>query len=133
MLHHIEIYVSDLEKSHTFWKNILGEIGYVEKDRWDDGFTLVHKQDAYLTFVQRSEKYAFLGYNRCGVGLNHIAFDVDNRSKVDALRQYCLDRNIVNLYDDRYPYANGGDDYYALFVEDPDRIKVEFVAKQVPG
>jgi hypothetical protein len=32
------------------------------------------------------------------------------------------------LYDDRYPFANGSDDYYALFLEDPDRIKIEFVA-----
>jgi hypothetical protein len=24
--------------------------------------------------------------------------------------------------------ANGGNDYYALYIEDPDRIKVEFVA-----
>jgi len=29
------------------------------------------------------------------------------------------------LYDKRYPLANGGTDYHALFVEDPDRIKVE--------
>lgn len=29
----------------------------------------------------------------------------------------------------RIPFANGGTDYYALFVEDPDRIKVEFVAE----
>ena len=32
------------------------------------------------------------------------------------------------LYDDPYPFATGGNDYYALFLEDPDRIKVEFVA-----
>ena len=29
---------------------------------------------------------------------------------------------------DTFPFANGGNDYYALYVEDPDRIKVEFVA-----
>jgi hypothetical protein len=44
------------------------------------------------------------------------------------LRQYCLDNNITVLYDERYPFANGGNDYYALYIEDPDRIKVEFVA-----
>lgn len=31
------------------------------------------------------------------------------------------------LYEDRYPYA-GGPGYYAMYGEDPDRIKVEVVA-----
>jgi hypothetical protein len=30
------------------------------------------------------------------------------------------------LYQDRHPHA-GGDDNYAVFFEDPDRIKVELV------
>jgi len=62
------------------------------------------------------------------IGLNHLAFRVKGRSLVDSLRQYCLDNNITCLYDERYPFANGGNDYYALYIEDPDRIKVEFVA-----
>ena len=47
---------------------------------------------------------------------------------MDSLRTYCQQQGITCLYDDHYPFANGGTDYYALFVEDPDRIKVEFVA-----
>lgn len=128
MLHHLEIYVSDLSVSRAFWKELLAQIGYVESDQWDDGFTLGHGGDAYLTFVQRTRNNASRGYHRCGVGLNHLAFKVDDRSAVDSLRKYCLDRSITCLYEDRYPFANGGDEYYALFVEDPDRIKVEFVA-----
>jgi len=53
---------------------------------------------------------------------------VRSRRLVDWLRQYCLDNNSTCLYDERYPFANGGNDYYALYMEDPDRIKVEFVA-----
>ncbi|TMJ30729.1 MAG: hypothetical protein E6G88_07055, partial [Alphaproteobacteria bacterium] len=90
--------------------------------------TLSNGEDAYLTFVQVKEKYASHNYNRSGVGLNHLAFRVKGRSLVDSIRQYCLDNNITCLYDERYPFANGGNDYYALYVEDPDRIKVEFVA-----
>ena len=78
--------------------------------------------------MQVKEKYASHNYNRSGVGLNHLAFRVKGRNLVDSLRQYCLDNNITCLYDERYPFANGGNDYYALYIEDPDRIKVEFVA-----
>ncbi|HEV2505193.1 MAG TPA: VOC family protein [Mesorhizobium sp.] len=129
MLHHVEIYVSDLEASHAFWANILVRIGYEETGHWDGGFTLGREEDTYLTFVQVAKKYREHRYHRCGVGLNHLAFKVKGREAVDALRQYCIDHDIHCLYDEKYPFANGGKDYYALFVEDPDRIKVEFVAE----
>lgn len=129
MLHHIEIYVSDLAASRAFWSELLGEIGYRESDFWNDGFTLTNGKDAYLTFVQVAEKYASHSYHRCGVGLNHLAFTVDSRDEVDALRQHCIDTGTTLLYDDRYPFANGGKEYYALFIEDRDRIKIEFVAR----
>lgn len=128
MLHHVEIYVSRIEASRTFWTNILAKIGWKLSVDWRDGFTLIHGEDAYLTFVQAANKYKSNAYHRCGVGLNHLAFQVKTRKEVDAIRQYCFDNNIPNLYDDKYPFATGSDDYYALFVEDPDRIKVEFVA-----
>ncbi|OLP59377.1 hypothetical protein BJF93_11660 [Xaviernesmea oryzae] len=90
--------------------------------------TLGNHKDAYLTFVQVKERYEGLTYHRCGVGLNHLAFRVEGRDAVDALRAFCLESGIALLYDDRHPFANGGDSHYALYVEDPDRIKVEFVA-----
>ncbi|TBZ73812.1 VOC family protein [Rhizobium leguminosarum] len=127
MLHHVEIYVSNLSATKTFWAELLSHIGYKLAGSWDEGFTLRNGRDAYLTFVQVSEKYASHQYHRCGVGLNHLAFKVKGRELVDTLRKHCKDRGIVCLYDDRYPFANGKD-YYALFIEDPDRIKVEFVA-----
>ncbi|KHF36766.1 hypothetical protein CM49_01072 [Paenibacillus sp. P1XP2] len=34
-------------------------------------------------------------------------------------------KGVKLLYEDRYPYA-GGPEHYAVFFEDPDRIKVEF-------
>jgi catechol 2,3-dioxygenase-like lactoylglutathione lyase family enzyme len=119
MLHHVEIYVSNLKVSQDFWSTLLAKVGYEQSG---------HGQDAYLTFVQVAEKHAQRQYNRCGVGLNHLAFKVKDRDTVDMLRHYCLEKGIISLYDDKYPFANGGTDYYALFVEDPDRIKVEFVA-----
>lgn len=128
MLHHVEIYVSDLEASHVFWSGILAKIGYEEAGRWSDGFTLRRDDDAYLTFVQVADKYRALSYHRCGVGLNHLAFRVESRALVDELLAYCRANGIATLYDATYPFANGGHDYYALYVEDPDRMKVEFVA-----
>ncbi len=41
-----------------------------------------------------------------------------------ALRE----RGVRILYEDRHPHA-GGPDHYAVFVEDPEGIKVEVVAR----
>ena len=128
MLHHVELYVSDLAVSRRFWTNLLERIGYRQTASWDDGFTLARDGAAYLTFVQVSERFESRAYHRCGVGLNHLAFKVDGRAEVEALKDYCVREGITTLYDDRYPFANGGEDYFALFIEDPDRLKVEFVA-----
>ena len=61
-------------------------------------------------------------------GLNHLAFRLPLRAAVDALRAWCRKKKLPMLSDDRYPFATGGTDDDALFLEDPDRIKVEFVA-----
>ncbi|GAB2208916.1 VOC family protein [Roseibium sp. ROS1] len=128
MLHHVEIYVSNIRATYAFWIKILARIGYRETSSWEDGFTLRRKREAYLTFVQVSDKHKDHKYHRSGVGLNHIAFKIQERADVDAMRQYCIENSITILYDDRYPFASGIKDYYALFIEDPDRIKIEFVA-----
>lgn len=39
------------------------------------------------------------------------------------------ERGVHILYQDKHPFA-GGDNYYAVFFEDPDRIKVELVAPE---
>lgn len=128
MLHHVEIYVSDLARSRVFWRDLLAHLDYEETDHWDDGFTLKQGDGTYLTFVQVADHHADRPYHRCAVGLNHLAFTVPSRADVDTIRDHCIALEVSQLYADRYPFANGGKDYYALFIEDPDRIKVEFVA-----
>ena len=129
MIHHVEIYISDLAVSRRFWVGLLRHVGFSERAHWDEGFTLARDRElGYLTFVQVPPDHAHRPYHRRAVGLNHLAFVAGSRERVDRIRQYCVDEGIRLLYDDRYPFANGSPDYYAVFLEDPDRIKVEFVA-----
>lgn len=132
MLHHVEIYVSSLSRTFAFWSELLSPLDYRVTSRWEDGFSL-GAGSAYLTFVQVGDRDAGRPYHRCAVGLNHLAFSVGTRADVDAIRLRAQERGWPLLYDDRYPFANGGSDYYAVYLEDPDRIKVEFVAKEKGG
>ena len=48
---------------------------------------------------------------------------------VDKFRLQLKQREVTMLYEEKYPFA-GGENYYAVFFEDPDRIKVELVAPE---
>ena len=57
------------------------------------------------------------------VGIEHLAFTVDNRSQVDAAYQRCLDMGArIHCPPEEESDLPG---YYAFFVFDPDGIRVE--------
>lgn len=126
MLHHVEIYVSDLERSMAFWTPFLEQLGY-EADRWSGGMNYVKDDEAYLCFLPAPEEHIAAGYHRKRVGLNHLAFKGRSRRHVDEIAAWVQEAGHTLLYQDRHPFA-GGRNYYAMFCEDPDRIKVEVVA-----
>ncbi|WP_456274567.1 VOC family protein [Bacillus sp. AK031] len=126
MLHHVEIYVTDLKRTVEFWGWFLGELGYTSYQKWDRGQSWKFGE-TYLVFVQTEDRYMDIPYHRCRTGLNHLAFHAVSRSQVDEMTGKLKDRGTNILYSDKHPFA-GGEDYYAVFFEDPDRIKVELVA-----
>jgi len=125
-LHHVEIYVSDLNRSSEFWGWLLAELGYELYQTWDAGRSY-KIDDTYIVFVQTEKRFLDLTYHRCRVGLNHLAFHAKSKAHVDAMTLKLQAKNVKILYSDRHPYA-AGTQTYAVFFEDPDRIKVELVA-----
>lgn len=126
-LHHIELYVSDLDRAAGFWTPFMALLGY-EADPWPGGTNYVSAESGpYVSLLEAPEIHRPAGYHRQRVGLNHLAFRASSRDMVDAIRDWALASGQSVLYDDRYPYATG-EGYYALFCEDPDRIKIEVVA-----
>ena len=126
VIHHVEIYVSDLKKTIEFWSWFLEELGYDVFQKWDSGISW-QLDETYIVFVQTEERFLDVPYHRSRVGLNHLAFHAASRRHVDDITQKLKVMGVTILYTDRHPYA-GGKDYYAVFFEDPDRIKVELVA-----
>ncbi|MBD1380858.1 VOC family protein [Metabacillus arenae] len=125
-IHHIEINVSNLANSIQFWDWFLTYMGYEPFQSWEKGHSW-KLGETYLVFVQTEEKYMSIPYHRCGTGLNHMAFHVDSKEQVDQLKDLLMRKNIDILYKENYPYA-GGPNHYAVYFEDPDRIKVEVAA-----
>ncbi|SDM70471.1 VOC family protein [Sediminibacillus halophilus] len=128
MLHHVEINVTDIDASRKFWGWLLEELGYNLYQEWENGFSY-KENHTYLVFVQVEERFRAAGYHRSRVGLNHLAFHAESRKHVDRMTEKLKGRQVPILYQDRHPFA-GGKDYYAVFFEDPDRIKVELAAPE---
>jgi catechol 2,3-dioxygenase-like lactoylglutathione lyase family enzyme len=126
VIHHVEINVSDLKKTVEFWDWFLEELGYDQFQKWDGGKSW-RLGETYIVFVQTEERFLDVPYHRSRAGLNHLAFHATSREHVDDITQKLKAMDVTILYTDRHPYA-GGKDYYAVFFEDPDRIKVELVA-----
>lgn len=126
LIHHIEINVADLNKSIDFWGWLLAELGYELDQEWESGQSF-RIGDTYIVFVQTEDKYKDIPYHRCRTGLNHLAFHAESRQQVDDLTKKLKEKDVLILYQNQHPFA-GGKNHYAVFFEDPDRIKVELVA-----
>lgn len=126
LLHHLELYVADLSRSRQFWGWLLEWLGYSLYQEWDHGCSW-RLGPTYLVLVQTRPDRLEPPYHRCRTGLNHLAFHAASREQVDSLTRELRERGVTILYPDRHPWA-GGRDHYAVFFEDPDRIKVELVA-----
>ena len=71
------------------------------------------------------EKYVIHGFHRKRTGLNHVAFYATSKDEVDEFYKNVLLKNNIDCLYEKKP--DGDDAYYAVFFEDPDRIKLELV------
>ena len=127
MLHHVELYVSNLHNSTQAWEWLLCEqLGYTLYQSWPEGRSYRYGE-TYLVFVQTEKTHLAPPYHRKKTGLNHLAFHASSLAQLEEVRQQLASHGFRELYADRFPHA-GGPNYTALFFEDPDRIKVELVA-----
>lgn len=126
LIHHIELYVSDLKQTVDFWGWLLEELGYSSFQEWESGRSW-KLGETYLVFVQAEDRFLDVPYHRCRVGLNHLAFHASSRQQVDELTGKLQHKGIRILYTKKHPFA-GGPEHYAVYFEDPDRMKVELVA-----
>jgi catechol 2,3-dioxygenase-like lactoylglutathione lyase family enzyme len=125
-LEHLDISVSDLQRSGEFWGAFLKDLGYREFAKSATGWSWTNDESTVF-LLQAEPEYLQPPYHRKRVGLNHLAFGVSDPKDVDAFAARLKERNIPLLYGG----PRSGRTTYAVFFEDPDRIKIEVVAPLV--
>jgi len=123
-IHHIDLAITDVERSLAFYKELLGPLGLEEDSRYQS-----YRGTEEIVYLRYGDQLLGLrpadgGEHRYyEVGLEHIAFYVDERDEVDAAHERCM-RIGANVH---FPPEEDRDlpGYYELFVFDPDGIRVE--------
>lgn len=100
LINHIEIYVSDLNKTRLFWDLLLlDNLGYSIHQKWNTGISYI-LNNTYIVFVQSNKITP--EYNRTRVGLNHLAFSVAKNNQLDNIRLQMINAHYIELYPERY-------------------------------
>ena len=128
-LYHLQINVSDPKKSFPFYKDLFGYFEYMILNE-SEGHIGFSNGTTDFWFIATDKKFETLHFHRKATGLNHIAFTVASKENVDTfVTEFLKPRNISPLYNSPKAFPEYSPQYYAVFFEDPDRIKIEVVYK----
>ncbi|MGC5054143.1 VOC family protein [Micromonospora sp. DT48] len=124
-LHHVEVWIPDLNSAMRSWGWLLGELGWTSFQQWPNG----HSWRLGSTYLVLEESPALSGrrHDRLAPGLNHLAFHAGSTTVVDRLVEQAPAYGWELLFADRHPYA-GGPDTYAGYLTDGQGYEVELVA-----
>jgi catechol 2,3-dioxygenase-like lactoylglutathione lyase family enzyme len=131
-LDHLDLVVTSLERSLPFYQELLGLSKACE---------IVGEQGEKVVYISRPgeepagnfsiglrEKRSDAHptpYDRYGVGVHHVAFEVDSREAVDERAEWLRAQGAqIESGPEEYDYREG---YYAVFFYDPDGLKLELL------
>jgi len=137
-LDHLDLVVSDFDRSLAFYTELLRPLGYVrhgpiEGER-GERVVYVTRPGGYGSVSVRQKQsgaHDEKPYDRYAVGIHHICFSAANRATVDdRARWLCENGHEIESGPEEYGYTPG---YYAVFFYDPDGIKLEILHRPREG
>jgi glyoxylase I family protein len=129
LIHHIDLTVTELDRSRHFYDHVLGFIGYFRSDDHESGtdWDLIGPGPfVSIGIIKAKGKHAARVHDRGSTGLHHLALTAGSRADVDLLYAKLLEIEAAVL-DPPALYPRYHPDYYALFFSDPDGLKLEYV------
>ena len=131
-IHHLDLNVSDLDRSGPFYDSVLTQIGFrrinLSAPGEPPGFDWAAPSDTDrpLTIGIYAAKNPGQPHDRYAAGLHHLALSASSRDDVDRLYRTLLAIR-AEILDPPREYPNYQPGYYAVFFLDPDGLKLEYV------
>ncbi|MEO2172553.1 MAG: VOC family protein [bacterium] len=125
---HIQLTVTDMEKSIPFYKRLLTGMGLTLVNDSPNGIYGVGGRTG-ITISRAEAPYNNESFKQRHPGLHHFCFRARSRKDVDEIHQIAIEigANIIHA-----PQQDGfAPGYYSVLFEDPDGIRIE--ANHVPG
>ncbi len=124
-LHHVELWVTDIEAAKREWGWLLERLGYRLGDDWGHG--RAWELGSLYVVVEAGPDVLPGDHERTRPGVNHLALHAGSRDEVDALVEARAEGGWTLLFEDRHPYA-GGPAHYAAYLANGEGFEVELVA-----
>jgi len=120
-IHHIELTVSNLEKSKDFYRKILGFKVVAEYPN----FVMFFNKNFYLGLTDHKSKSAKDKFNEFRTGLDHISFEVPSKNDLEkAIKFFDLEKI------DHGKIEKLSNNVLVLAFRDPDNIQLELAYKE---
>jgi glyoxylase I family protein len=128
---HLDLVVSDFDRSLAFYTDLLRPLGYVRHSE------IVGERGERVVYIGRGSGFGSVSiraaqsdahavpYDRYAIGIHHIAFAAADRAHVDERAGWLRSGgHTIESGPEEYDYMPG---YYAVFFYDPDGIKLEIM------
>ena len=127
-VHHIDLAVSDVERSLAFYLDVLGPLGWEAAVRYP---TYRGTEEVVYLGTTSERGVGRFGLRQAdggahtyyGVGVEHVAFWVDTQEEVEEAFARATSAGAEVHFPPEFDRDEPG--YYAFFVFDPDGIRVE--------
>jgi catechol 2,3-dioxygenase-like lactoylglutathione lyase family enzyme len=124
-LHHLELWVPDIDRGTAEWGWLLRELGYEPFQEWPAGRSW-RSGDAYIV-IEQSPAMDGDRHDRHRPGMNHVAFHAGDAARVDDIVASAPRHGWRLLFADVHPHA-GGPQTYAAYLANTDEYEVELIA-----
>ena len=125
MLHHVILWVPDLERAGESWTWLLGQLGYDSGRSVDSVVVLRHPDGPTVALEHSADMVPGMLYSRMRPGVNHMAFTVPPTLSLGDVVAGAAEHGWSQLPTDRHPLAPGAVD--VAYLEDRDGFEVELV------
>jgi len=125
VLHHLTLWVPDLDRAAPSWRWLLDRLGY-DLDASVEHLLLFRHPDGFALVIEQSaDMVPGMLHSRLRPGLNHVAFTLPSPSALAQILVEAPEHGWTALAGDRHPIASGAD---VAYLEDRDGFEVELVA-----